>query len=111
MAQILLHFLAKTVHAGEEYGAPSIFQAISELHADRIGHGYYLFDTSKIEEKSIQDKNRYIEALGQYIADRRITIEVCLTSNLQTNDSLKDLKNHSFKEMMARDLSTTFCSD
>lgn len=105
------HFMAKTVHAGEAYGAPSIFQAITELHADRIGHGYYLFDTSKIEDTSIIDKDRYVEELAQYIAARRMTIEVCLTSNLQTNASLDHLKDHSFRHMMSHDLSTTFCTD
>ena len=49
--------MAKTVHAGEAYGAPSIFQAISDLHADRIGHGYYLFNIEKIEnDDGISDK-------------------------------------------------------
>ena len=33
------HFMKKTVHAGEAYGPESIFQAITKLHADRIGHG------------------------------------------------------------------------
>ena len=41
-------FLGKTVHAGEDYGPESIFQAIGDLHADRIGHGTWLFDESKI---------------------------------------------------------------
>lgn len=105
------HFMAKTVHAGEAYGAPSIFQAITDLHADRIGHGYYLFDTEKIRDESIGDKARYIEALCEYIAGRRITIEVCLTSNLQTNPTIKNLKNHAFKHMLERELSTTLCTD
>ncbi len=105
------YFMAKTVHAGEAYGAPSIFQAITELHADRIGHGYYLFNTAKITDDSIADKEQYIEKLCEYIAGHRITIEVCLTSNLQTNPTIKDLKNHAFKHMFARELSTTFCTD
>jgi adenosine deaminase len=41
-------FLGKTVHAGEDYGPESIFQAIGDLHADRIGHGTWLFDDSRI---------------------------------------------------------------
>ena len=41
-------FLGKTVHAGEDYGPESIFQAIGDLHADRIGHGTWLFDATKI---------------------------------------------------------------
>ena len=105
------HFMAKTVHAGEAYGPPSIFQAITELHADRLGHGYYLFDASKIEDDSIPNKERYIEELCEYIAGHRITIEVCLTSNLQTNPTIKDLKEHAFRHMLYRQLSTTLCTD
>jgi adenosine deaminase len=41
-------FLGKTVHAGEDYGPESIFQAIGDCHADRIGHGTWLFDGSKV---------------------------------------------------------------
>lgn len=105
------NFMAKTVHAGEAYGPPSIFQAITELHADRIGHGFYLFDMTKIDDKRIQNKEKYIRELAQFIADRRVTIEVCLTSNLQTNPDLKSLKNHSFREMIEHELSTTICTD
>ena len=42
-------FLGKTVHAGEDYGPESIFQAIGDLHADRIGHGTWLFSEDKIQ--------------------------------------------------------------
>jgi adenosine deaminase len=105
------NFMAKTVHAGEAYGAPSIFQAITELHADRLGHGYYLFDKSKFNDEKIKDKDKYIKDLCKYIADHRVTIEVCLTSNLQTNPSLKSIKDHSFGKMIERNLSTTICTD
>ena len=79
------NFLKKTVHAGEAYGPESIFQAITDLHADRIGHAVYLFDADMIKSPEIKDKKAYVANLVQFIADRRITIEVCLTSNLQTN--------------------------
>ncbi len=105
------HFMAKTVHAGEAYGATSIFQAITDLHADRIGHGYYLFDMEKIQDHSIQDKARYIEELCEYIAEHRITLEVCLTSNLQTNPALESLIDHALKHMLAGDMSITLCTD
>ncbi|PID56014.1 adenosine deaminase [candidate division KSB3 bacterium] len=105
------NFMSKTVHAGEAYGAQSIFQAITELHADRIGHGYYLFDTEKIHDASIVDKKRYVDELSEYIARHRITIEVCLTSNMQTNPSIKRLEDHAFRYMLERELSTTFCTD
>ncbi len=105
-------FLGKTVHAGEDYGPESIFQAIGDLHADRIGHGTWLFDASKITSPRIVDRKRYVENLAEFIADKRITIEVCLTSNQQTVPELAaDLKRHPFGEMRRRRLSTTFCTD
>ncbi len=105
-------FLGKTVHAGEDYGPESIFQAIGDLHADRIGHGTWLFDEKKITSRYIKDRRRYVEDLSEFIADKRITIEVCLTSNQQTVPELADdLHRHPFAEMRRRRLSTTFCTD
>lgn len=105
------NFLHKTVHAGEAYGPESIFQAITDLHADRIGHGYYLFNTRMINNPRIKDKQEYVRALSEYVADRRITIEVCLTSNLQTNPKLTNLSRHTFRQLRAQRLSTTLCTD
>lgn len=105
------HFMHKTVHAGEAYGAESIFQSITELYADRIGHGYYLFDADKIVLPSITDKEKYILDLSSYMADRRTTIEVCLTSNMQTNPEIKTLKNHNFGKMLERRMAATICTD
>ena len=105
-------FLGKTVHAGEDYGPESIFQAIGDLHADRIGHGTWLFDESKITHRRVTDRKAYVERLAQFIADKRITIEVCLTSNQQTVPELgADLASHPFNEMRRRRLSTTICTD
>ena len=105
-------FLGKTVHAGEDYGPESIFQAIGDLHADRLGHGTWLLDETKIHDPRITDKRRYVEDLAQFVADKRITIEVCLTSNQQTVPELNaDLRKHPFGEMRKRRLSTTFCTD
>lgn len=105
------HFLKRTVHAGEAYGPESIFQAITDLHADRIGHGTYLLEPEQIRDPDIEDRGHYVERLGNYIADRRITLEVCLTSNLQTNPNLKFLNEHSFSKLRAQRLSTTLCTD
>jgi len=105
------NFLKKTVHAGEAFGPESIFQAITELYADRIGHGVHLYTEEMIHNREIRDKRRFVENLVQFIADRRITIEVCLTSNLQTIPELKSLKNHSFARMRQDKLSVTFCTD
>jgi adenosine deaminase len=105
-------FLGKTVHAGEDYGPESIFQAISDCHTDRIGHGTWLFDASRVHGPEVDDPGRYVEELAQFVADKRITIEVCLTSNQQTVPELADdLSLHPFGEMSRRRLSTTFCTD
>jgi adenosine deaminase len=105
------NFLKKTVHAGEAYGPESIFQAITKLHADRIGHGFHLFNDKLILSPQIQNKQRYIRELVNFIADRRVTIEVCLTSNLQTSPKLKDIGKHSLGTMLKDNLSITFCTD
>ena len=104
-------FLQKTVHAGEAYGPESIFQAVTELHAERIGHGTYLLDPDAITDPQIVDKDKYVQSIGEFIADRRITLEICLTSNLQTNPNMTDLSQHSFKKLRAARLSTTICTD
>ena len=64
-----LHDLACTCHAGEGAGAASVREAVHLCGADRIGHG-----TRLAEDPS----------LTQYVNDRRIPIEICLTSNVQT---------------------------
>jgi adenosine deaminase len=105
------HFLRKTVHAGEAYGAESIYSALTDCYADRIGHGYYLFDTKKILDPLIVDKNDYVQKLIQYIAEKRITLEVCLTSNLQTNPDIQSLAQHKLGEMLQNRLSVSLCTD
>ncbi|PIP93560.1 MAG: adenosine deaminase [Bdellovibrio sp. CG12_big_fil_rev_8_21_14_0_65_39_13] len=105
------HFLSKTIHAGEAYGAESIFDAITECHANRIGHGYTLFAPELITHPEIKDKQEFVKRLASFIADQRIVIEVCLTSNLQTNPAIKDIKNHKLGDMLANRIATTFCTD
>jgi adenosine deaminase len=105
------HFMKKTVHAGEAYGPESIFQAITALHADRIGHGYHLFSPWLIESKDVSDRGTYVRELSEYISDRRITIEVCITSNLQTNPTIRVPANHVINEMLKKRVSITLCTD
>jgi adenosine deaminase len=103
------HFLKKTVHAGEAYGPESIFQAITKLNADRIGHGTRLFESEGVEHAD--DPKRYVQQLSQYIADRRIMLEVCVTSNMQTMPQLRRVEDHPFGRMVAERLSVTICTD
>lgn len=105
------NFLRKTVHAGEAYGPESIFQAITECYANRIGHGTFLFSESAIKLKSIRDPRRYVEQLTEYIANQRITIEVCPTSNLQTIPELDTLEKHPIQQMIDNSLSVCVSTD
>jgi adenosine deaminase len=106
------HFLGKTVHAGEDYGPESIFQAITDCHADRIGHGTWMFSTRHIRDRAIRDRRAFVEKLVRYVADRRITLEVCLTSNQQTLPELRDdLGKHPFRRMRLARCSVTLCTD
>ena len=109
----LIHkaLLGKTVHAGEAFGPESIYQAVTKLHAERIGHGLHLFDAGKIQHAKTTDRAAYVERLANYIADRRITLEVCLSSNLQTTPEIGDIASHPFSQMLERQLSVTLCTD
>lgn len=105
------NFLLKTVHAGEAYGAESIFEALTQCYADRLGHGYSLFSPDMIQDPAISDKEDYARRLASFVADRRIAIEVCITSNLQTNPDIGDVSHHNFKHMYANRLATVICTD
>lgn len=89
------HNLAVTVHAGEGDGAESIRQAVHICGANRIGHGTRL----------IEDPD-----LTQYVNDRRIALEVCLTSNVQTRVA-DSYATHPFREYFDRGLNVTLNTD
>ena len=105
------HFICKTVHAGEAYGPESIYEAITKCHAERIGHGTWLFAPERITDPAIKDRVRYVDRLVEYIASRRIGVEVCPTSNLQTMPELGNIANHPVRQMMAHRLAVTIGTD
>ncbi len=105
------NFLKKTVHAGEAYGPESIFQAITDCHANRIGHGTFLFAADKVKDPQITDPIAYTHLLAEYIASQRIAIEVNLTSNLQTTPSIASVADHPVRQMIERNLSVSICTD
>ena len=86
-----VHFLKKTVHAGEAYGPESIFQAITECHADRLGHGTFLFAADKVKDPSIKDPDYYVKCLVDYIvADHplRKMLDANLSVSINTDNRL-----------------------
>lgn len=69
-----------TIHAGEAFGLPSIWQAIQWCGADRLGHGVRIIDDIEVAE----DGSVKLGRLASYVRDKRIPLEMCPTSNLQT---------------------------
>lgn len=105
------HFIRKTIHAGEAYGPESIFQAITDCYANRIGHGTWLFADHLIKGRTKTEAKAYVSYLAEYIASQRITIEVCLTSNLQTLPHMKSFAQHTLRQMLDHELSVSICTD
>ena len=68
-----------TIHAGEAYGLPSIWEAIQICGAERLGHGVRIID-----DIDFSGSTPKLGALSSYVRDRRIPLELCPTSNLQT---------------------------
>jgi adenosine deaminase len=87
--------LGITVHAGEAAGPESIAEAIHRCHATRLGHGTRLF----------QDP-----ALLAYVRDRRIAVEVNITSNLQTH-AVDRVADHPVRGYLDAGLNVTLCTD
>jgi adenosine deaminase len=77
-----------TIHAGEAFGLPSIWEAIQWCGADRLGHGVRIIDDIAVAE----DGTATLGRLAAYVRDKRIPLELCPTSNLQTGaaDSLEE---------------------
>jgi adenosine deaminase len=90
-----MHDLACTCHAGEGDGAESVREAVHVCGAHRIGHA-----TRLIEDTSLTD----------YCNDRRITLEICLTSNIQTH-AASSYASHPFREYYDRGLNVVLNTD
>ncbi|WBB77538.1 adenosine deaminase [Micromonospora sp. WMMD882] len=68
-----------TIHAGEAFGLPSIWQAIQWCGADRLGHGVRIVD-----DIVLGDDRPLLGRLAAYVRDKRIPLELCPSSNVQT---------------------------
>ena len=87
--------LGITVHAGEAYGPASVSEAIRRCHAMRIGHG------TRLGEKP---------ALQDFVRDRRILIEINITSNVQTRAVARP-EEHPVRGYYDAGLAVTLCTD
>lgn len=83
-----------TIHAGEAFGLPSIWEAIQWCGADRLGHGVRIVDDILVNDKPFADnpgkaldadrEDIYLGLLAAYVRDTRIPLEMCPSSNIQT---------------------------
>jgi adenosine deaminase len=87
--------LGITVHAGEAAGAESIAEALHRCHADRIGHGTRLHEDPRLLD---------------YVRDRRIPIEINITSNVQTR-AVASAAEHPVRRYFDAGLAVTLCTD
>ena len=69
-----------TIHAGEGFGLPSIWEALQWCGADRLGHGVRIIDDVHVGP----DGHPRLGPLAAYVRDKRIPLEMCPSSNLQT---------------------------
>jgi adenosine deaminase len=69
-----------TIHAGEAFGLPSIWEAIQYCGADRLGHGVRIVDDVTLGP----DGKPKLGLLAAYVRDKRIPLELCPHSNVQT---------------------------
>jgi adenosine deaminase len=69
-----------TIHAGEAFGLPSIWEAIQWCGADRLGHGVRIIDDITVGPEGEPQLGR----LAAYVRDKRIPLELCPHSNVQT---------------------------
>jgi adenosine deaminase len=83
-----------TIHAGEAFGPPSIWEAIQYCGAERLGHGVRIIDDIWFDE----DGQATLGRLAAYVRDRRIPLEMCPSSNVHTgvSDSIAD---HPIKQL------------
>ncbi len=95
-----------TIHAGEAFGLESIWQAIQICHADRIGHGTRLIEDMTIENGEIIKMG----SLANYVVDKRIPLEMCLTSNVGTG-AVSSYDEHPFPLFYKNHFRVFLCSD
>jgi adenosine deaminase len=69
-----------TIHAGEGFGLPSIWEALQFCGAERLGHGVRIVD----DIKRLDDGSYELGRLAAFVRDRRVPLEMCPTSNVHS---------------------------
>ncbi|BBX06432.1 adenosine deaminase [Mycolicibacterium aichiense] len=85
-----------TIHAGEAFGLPSIHEALAYCGADRLGHGVRIVDDIEVGP----DGTARLGPLAAILRDKRIPLELCPSSNVQTG-AVASIAGHPF-DLLAR---------
>ncbi|TGD86778.1 adenosine deaminase [Mycolicibacterium sp. CH28] len=85
-----------TIHAGEAFGLPSIHEALAFCGADRLGHGVRIVDDIEV----LPDGSAQLGRLAAILRDKRIPLEMCPSSNVQTG-AVDSIASHPF-DLLAR---------
>lgn len=85
-----------TIHAGEAFGLPSIHEALAFCGADRLGHGVRIVDDIEVRP----DGTALLGPLASIVRDKRIPLELCPSSNVQTG-AVPSIDKHPF-DLLAR---------
>jgi len=92
-----------TIHAGEAFGLPSIWEAIQWCGTDRLGHGVRIID-------DVDPATGDLGRLAQYVRDKRIPLEMCPSSNIQTG-AAASIAEHPIGELRRRYFRVTVNTD
>ena len=95
-----------TIHAGEAFGMESIWQAIQICGAHRIGHATRLVEDMVVHGSRIERMG----TLADFIRDKRIPLEMCLSSNVQTG-AARSLDEHPFPIYFRNNFRVSLCTD
>ncbi|PDP89187.1 adenosine deaminase [Glycomyces fuscus] len=85
-----------TIHAGEAFGLPSIWEALQWCGCDRLGHGVRIIDDIDTDGGAPR-----LGRLAQYVRDKRVPLEMCPSSNVQTG-AAESIADHPIR--LLRDL-------
>lgn len=78
-----------TIHAGEAFGLPSIWEALQWCGAHRLGHGVRIVDDISVAD----DGQLVLGRLASYVRDMRVPLEMCPTSNVHTG-AARSIEEH-----------------
>ena len=95
-----------TIHAGEAFGLPSIWEALQLCGAERLGHGVRIVDDITVDA----DGRAHLGRLAALVRDRRVPLELCPTSNVDSG-AVASIADHPIGLLADLDFRVTINTD